>query len=86
MPALKINEAFVEFCKHPDANVTLTVKQEDEHKLFKKQYPMAESLKPAVREILLRWLSTGKIKKLLAALHLFVSNLHLYQQTSYQKF
>ena len=65
MPALKFNEALMNFCTHPDAVVSLTVKQEDEHKLFKKQYPMAESLKPAVREILNRWLSTGKIKKLL---------------------
>ena len=25
MPALRINEAFVDFCTHPDAIVTLTV-------------------------------------------------------------
>jgi transposase InsO family protein len=64
MPMLVINERFIDFCTHPDAVVTLTVKPEDEPKLFKKQYPMAESLKPAVKEILMRWLSTGKIKKL----------------------
>lgn len=49
------------FCTHPDAQVTLTVKQENQDKIYRKQYAVAHALRPAVTEILNRWKQNGKI-------------------------
>ena len=59
---LGVNESWSEFCSHPDSVVTLTVRPEDENKLYRPQYKMADALKPLVQEIIDRWLKTGKIK------------------------
>ena len=51
------------FCNHPDATVKLSVKQEHEDKIFRRQYKMPESLREATREVIQRWFKEGKIVK-----------------------
>lgn len=58
----KKNESWDSFCSHPDSVVTLTVRPEDEDKIYRPQYKIASALEPAVHEIIDRWLKTGKIK------------------------
>lgn len=58
-----INEAMTNFCSHKDSVVTLTVAPENEKYLFRAQYKIADAMMGAVREIIKRWLATGKIKR-----------------------
>jgi transposase InsO family protein len=57
------NEKLTGFCSHPDSIVTLTVLPENESKLYRPQYKIADALKPAVQEIVDRWRATGKIEQ-----------------------
>ena len=59
---LAVNERWASFCSDPASIVDLHVKPEDEQHLHRSQYPTAEALKPAVRKILDRWRTEGKIK------------------------
>ena len=49
------------FCNHPLAIVNLRVPPGTQ--IFQRQYRVAHSLVPVVREVVLRWLKDGKIKK-----------------------
>ncbi len=49
------------FCSHPDSIVKLSVKEENQDKIFRRQYKMAESLKGPTREVLKRWYKQGII-------------------------
>jgi hypothetical protein len=51
------------FCSHPDSIVHLSVAKENENKIFRRQYKMAEALKDATREIIIRWFKETKIIK-----------------------
>jgi hypothetical protein len=62
-PSLEKNFASPMFCTHPDSVVKLSVKPENQHRIFRRQYKMAESLREPTREILKRWLQEGKIVK-----------------------
>jgi transposase InsO family protein len=50
------------FCTDPASEVTLTVLPENRGKVFRKQYPVAQALKPRIDEVIKRWHSEGKIK------------------------
>lgn len=57
---LSINASLVGFCNVPEAEVRLEIDPAYEDKLYRKQYPVAETLKPKVTAVVTRWFSTGK--------------------------
>jgi len=61
--SLQKNYACEMFCSHPDSIVYLSVKKENEDKIFRRQYKMPEALMDATREVILRWLLETKIIK-----------------------
>ena len=50
------------FCTDPLSEVVLTVAPEDREKVFRKQYPIAQSLVTRIDEVIQRWAKEGKIK------------------------
>jgi transposase InsO family protein len=50
------------FCTDPDSIVELTVLKENESKVFRKQYPIAQALVTRIDEVIQRWFKEGKIK------------------------
>ena len=61
IPNLEKNFNCEMFCSHPDSIVKLSVKEENQHKVFRRQYRIAETLKEPTRKILERWFDEGKI-------------------------
>ncbi len=61
--ALAVNAGIAGFCNLPESVVVLDVDPAMKHKLFRKQYPIAQALRPRVSEVVLRWLRAGKIKR-----------------------
>jgi hypothetical protein len=59
--ALEYNAGITGFCNLPESMVRLEVDPTKESKLFRKQYPVAETLKPRVTEVIQRWHESGKI-------------------------
>ena len=59
---LRINEALTGFCTADGSTVQLTVKPENEHHIYTRQYPLPQTLETAVDECLQRWLDQGRIK------------------------
>lgn len=51
------------WCEHPEAQITVTVPEEHHAKLFRRQYPLAHSLLPLLKETILKLEQTGKVKK-----------------------
>lgn len=49
------------FCNHPSAVVKLRIKEDAS--VFHRQYRVPHTLVPVVREVVMRWLNDGKIKK-----------------------
>jgi transposase InsO family protein len=62
-PMIMENAAITGFCVHPDAVVELKVDPTKTHTLNTRQYPIPVALLPVVKEVINRWLLTGKIKK-----------------------
>ena len=50
------------FCSDPESIVELTVLKENESKVFRKQYPIAQALVDRIDEVIQRWYKEGKIK------------------------
>ena len=61
-PLLRINAALVGFCTGAGSLVRLTVRAEDEHHIFTRQYPLPQALEKAVDDCLQRWLEQGRIR------------------------
>jgi hypothetical protein len=59
--ALKINEAISSFCTVPEATLLFQVDPTMEDKLFRKQYPCAQSMIPLVTAKVQAWFDTGRI-------------------------
>ena len=59
---LKANESITGFCTADGSVVELTVKAEDEHHIFTRQYRTANSLVQAVDDCLKRWFDEGRIE------------------------
>ena len=59
---LQINAALTGFCNVPEAEVRLVIDPAYENKLYRKQYPIAESMKGPCTVKIRRWLSEGKIE------------------------
>jgi hypothetical protein len=57
---LQINAALTGFCNVPEAEVRLVIDPAYENKLYRRQYPVAESQKAAATVIIDRWFSEGK--------------------------
>ena len=51
------------FCTDPSSIVELTVLKENESKVFRKQYPIAQALVDRIDDVIQRWLKEGKIKQ-----------------------
>ena len=62
--AIETNDAIGEtgFCNLPESTVHLKIDESKAKQLYRRQYPVAETLKQQVTEIIDRWLKTGKIK------------------------
>jgi transposase InsO family protein len=62
--AIGANSAIDErdFCNLPESIVHLEIDESKSQKVYRRQYPVAEVLKPQVTEIIERWFQTGKIK------------------------
>jgi len=60
-PLLAINSAVTGFCTVPEAVVCLEVNPADALRLWRRQYPIAETLRDAATVIIDRWFSEGKI-------------------------
>ena len=58
---LRANEAIAGFCTGDGSTVKLSVKPEDESRIYTRQYPLPHALEPAVNECLQRWLDQGRI-------------------------
>ena len=59
--ALEFNSKITGFCSLPESRVALLVDPAQIHKLYRKQYPIAQSLWPLADAVINRWFSTGKI-------------------------
>jgi hypothetical protein len=58
---LQTNAALTGFCNMPEAEVHLVIDSAYENKLYRKQYPVPETLKAKATVHIQRWFSTGKI-------------------------
>lgn len=58
---LSVNASVSGFCNVPEAQVRLEIDPAYEDKLWRRQYPIAETLKAAVTAIIERWYAEGKI-------------------------
>lgn len=57
---LNINAKITGFCNVPEAMVTLSISEEYEKKLYRKQYPIAHSLIDPTTKVINRWFEEGK--------------------------
>jgi hypothetical protein len=58
---LQINAALTGFCNVPEAELCLVIDPAYENKLYRRQYPIAESLKQLCSAKIKKWFSTGVI-------------------------
>ena len=54
------NEAITGFCTLPGAQVELIIDESKKHLLFRRQYPIPQTLWSLANEVILRWFDTGK--------------------------
>ncbi|HVW99439.1 MAG TPA: reverse transcriptase domain-containing protein [Candidatus Babeliaceae bacterium] len=59
-PLLAVNSSLTGFCNVPESMVTLSIKAEYESKLYRRQYPVAQSLIEPITKIIDRWFHEGK--------------------------
>jgi len=58
---LTINENLTGFCNLPESVMSLTPDPSQLHRLYRRQYPVAQKLWSRVDEVIQRWLSSGRI-------------------------
>ena len=57
---LTMNESITGFCTLPGSQVELTIDESKKHLLFRRQYPIPQTLWSLANEVILRWFNTGK--------------------------
>ena len=57
---LCVNEAITGFCSLPGSQVELIIDESKKHLLFRRQYPIPQTLWALANDVILRWFNTGK--------------------------
>jgi hypothetical protein len=60
--SLHHNAQITGFCTLPESVLHLAINPELAHTIYRRQYPVSESVKPFVTEIINRWFNTGRIE------------------------
>ena len=60
-PLLTINAAITGFCNLPEAVMELRINPEMENKLYRRQYPIPQTMMAMVTDVINRWYKEGKI-------------------------